>query len=320
VARALKIAVWPGMPDPAAIEEAGRRIGREVEAAVISSNDSLERLIATDRFDLITPSDFLVERLLATGGLLELDRERLDGIATLADWVADPPWDPGNRHSVPFAFGTTGYLYDRGAVETGPSWDVLFSPPADARVGLLDEVREVVGAALIAAGCSPNATDGDSLDRALAVLSGCAGQVASVSSEDFISPVRDGTVVAHHAWSGPAAIAARTSDHLAFALPAEGALYWVTTAAIPAEAPEPDASHALIAELMDPELACLATRNGGYSTPNDAARAALPPELGQDPVLFPDASVLARCIGVEDVGTEAEERMESVVRESGLRF
>jgi spermidine/putrescine transport system substrate-binding protein len=320
MARALKIAVWPGMPDPDAIDEAGRRIGREVETTVISSNDSLEHLIATEPpFDLITPSDYLVARLRARDGLLELDRDRLPRLESIAAWVTDPGWDPGNLHSVPFAFGTTGYLYDRDIVGAAPSWNVLFAPEPRTRVGLLDEVREVVGAALIAAGCSPNATDSKSLDLAQAVLADCAGQVASVSSDDFVSPVEDGTVVAHHAWSGPAAMATRNSDRLAYALPAEGALFWVTTAAVPADAPEPDASHELIAALMEPELASLATRNGGYSTPDETARAALPPELRDDPVLFPPADVLDRCIGVEDLGGEAEKRMEAVLRASGVR-
>jgi len=317
VAPPLRFAVWDGMPDPGAVEEAGKRIGREVETRVISSNEDLERLLASeDRFDLITPSDYLVEKMIAAGSLLELDHDRLPDVTSLAAWASDPAWDPGNRHSVPFAFGTTGYLFDRKQVDAPASWRTLFEPAEGGKVGLLGEVREVVGAALVAAGHGLNDTGERQLQDAEAILTAAAPSVASVSSDDFISPVREGRVGVHHAWSGPASRAVSGCDDLDYVLPREGSVLWVTTAAVPADAPDPDAALALVAELMRPELARLAVENGGYSSPNEATQEVLDRSLARDPILFPDESVLRSGLTVEALDTRAEKRYEALFERS----
>jgi spermidine/putrescine-binding protein len=313
VAPPLRFIAWDGMPDPAAAREAAGRIGRGLEIRVVSSNEELELLVDSEApFDVITPSDYLVEKMIAAGSLLELDRDRLPGLASLAAWVEDPAWDPGNRFSVPFAFGTTGYLFDRTRVDAPASWRTVFEPVKGCGVGLLSEVREVVGAALVAAGYGLNDSDEASLLDAEGILAAVAPSVANVSSEDFISPVRDGRLSVHQAWSGPAARVVAECDRLGYALPGEGAVLWVTAAAVPADAPDPEAAQNLIAELMKPELARLAVENGGYSSPNEATRTSLDRSLASDPVLFPGESVLASGLTVEALEPAAEQRFQAV--------
>ena len=129
-------------------------------------------------------------------------------------------------------------------------------------------------------------------------------QVARYDSDDFVGPVLEGSVAAHHAWSGPAAQAVRSRPGLRYVVPDEGAVLWITTGAIPEDAPDPDLSRRLLRELMDPELAVLATRRFGYATPNDAARRLLPGDIRDDRALFPDADTLARCHVLRDLGPD----------------
>jgi len=305
----LRIVVWPGMPDRAGLDRAAEAIGRRLEIAVISANEDLERLLEREGpWDLITPSDYLVEKLATAGRLAELDpRGELDR-DQLAGWSRRPGYDPEERWSWPLAFGTTGLLYDRAAVES-PSWVAFFAPADGVAVGLLAEVREVVGAALIARGHSPNAADPAALAAARELLDRQRPAVRSVSSDDFTGPVERREVAMHHAWSGPAAIAARRDPGLGYAVPAEGALLWVTTAAIPADAPDPEGPRRLLAALIRPEIARLAVENGGYSTPNDRVRAVLPEELRADPALFPPEDVIARCERLTQLDGPAEARL-----------
>ena len=157
---------------------------------------------------------------------------------------------------MPFAFGTTGYLT---RFEGATSWQDLFDPPARTRVGMLEEVREVVGAALIASGHGPNETSQPALAAARALLARQRPSVARYDSDDFITPVVSGEVGIHHAWSGPAVWGTRRQPRLRYVVPDEGAVIWITAAAIPAGAPDSVASTALLRELMDPELAALTT-------------------------------------------------------------
>lgn len=298
--------VWPGMPAQEALGEAARRLGTTtIEAVVVSSNERLEaELAAGAPFDLVFPSDYLVERLGAAGRLMPLDGLPLE---RLAAWAVAAEYDPGCGYSVPFAYGTTGILRGPHAAPS-PSWWSLLRPPAGTPVGMLDEAREVIGAALMALGRSPNDTGQDALREARRVLFAQQPNVADYDSDDFCEPVARGEVAAHQAWSGPAAQAVRGNAGLSYIAPIEGATLWTTAAAIPIDAPDAERSLRLLRELMDPELAALTTARNGYATPNRPARALLPAALREDPMLFPDARVRARCHTLKDLGS-AEARL-----------
>ena len=310
----LRLVVWAGMPDPGALASVGRRIGRELEIEVISSNEDLERLLESQPpFDLITPSDYLVEKLVAHGRLADIS----DGVGkkweNLESWARHPVWDPEEAFCLPLAFGTTGLLVSESRTSGFESWEQFFSPEEDMRIGLLDEVREVVGAALIASGHSPNEVALDLLDQAGRLLRQQRNSVVSVSSDDFTGPVERGAVDVHHAWSGPASMAVRNDSDLRYVVPREGALLWTTTGAVPVDAPDPEAAVRFLRELADPELAAMAVTNGGYSTPNAKARAVLATELDRDRALFPDEETIRHCRTLTSLSREGELAMSSVL-------
>lgn len=306
----LRLLSWPGMPAPEALAAVGERIGVAIEAETIVDNGVLEqRLAAGERFDLLCPSDYLVRRLAAEGALVPLDPALLPGRAHLADWARDPAYDPGDRFSVPLAFGTVGYLYDREKLGAPRSWSALLAPPAGTRVGMLAEHREVLSAALLASGRDANATDPESLAAAASLLDVQAPAVAQFDSDDFVTPVVERRLAAHQAWSGPASVAVRADARLGYVVPDEGAVAWVTTVAISAACARPALAHAAIEALLEPSIARETVERHGFATPNAAARALLAPELREDPVLFPSPQTIARCTTLADLDAAAEKRV-----------
>jgi spermidine/putrescine transport system substrate-binding protein len=306
------VLAWPGMPAPESLAEAARRLGRTVKIDEISSNEALEaRMERQPPFDLVFPSDYLVERLAGRGSLLELERADLP-LERLASWARNADYDHGCRWSVPFAYGTTGYLCDDKIASEAGSWALLLAPPDGVRVGMLSEVREVVGAALIATGRGPNDVSDKALAAAELLLEDQRPHVVGYDSDDFVGPVTRGEVAAHHAWSGPASNAVRHSSvPLRYVVPDEGAILWRTTASIPADAPEPSISLRLLGDLMDAALAARTTTVYGYATPNEAASRLLPSELRDDRNLFPDPPTLARCHTLRDLGDQ-EQRLTDI--------
>jgi spermidine/putrescine transport system substrate-binding protein len=298
----LRVLCWPGMPAAPALGEAARRIGTTVTTEVVASNERLEARLREDRFDVAFPSDYLVERLLARRELLALEPPQAL-VAQLAPWARAAAHDPGCRWSLPFAFGTTGYLCT-AELAGARAWADLLEPPPGVRVGMLDEVREVVGAALIAAGHSPNDASAEALAGARERLLRQRPSVARYDSSDFVGPLVRGEVAAHQAWSGPAAVAARRHEGLRYVLPQEGANLWLTAGAVPVGARRPEAARQLLFALCDPELAALTTRAEGYATPNEAARARLDATLRRDRTLFPPELTLRRCTTFRDLGAD----------------
>jgi spermidine/putrescine-binding protein len=287
------------MPSADAIREVSLLLADDLQLVVVASNERLEEKLGSDPpFDVIFPSDYLVERLRDADRLVELGPLPVE---RLEPWAIESEHDPGCRHSVPFAFGTTGILCGPLAPAMR-SWHTLLAPPPGMMVGMLDEAREVVGAALIASGRSPNDWDDDALRDARALLLSQRPAVLAYNSDDFCEPVTAGRVTAHHAWSGPAARTMSTRPNLSYAVPDEGAVLWTTAAAIPSDAPDPEHSIKIINELMDPRLAALTTATHGYATPNHRAREILPPAIRDDPVLFPDRRTRERCTTLSNLG------------------
>ena len=191
----LRVLAWPGMPAIDVLEEAAHRLGRYVAADVVASNELLAAGTAEPgAYDLIFPSDYLVERLIASDLLCRLNHDRLP-LGHLADWVWSAEYDPGCRYSVPFAFGTTGFL-TRSADAT--SWPALLAPAPHVRVGMLEELREVVGAALMATGHDPNEVSDAALDDARELLLRQRPSVVRYDSDDFVSPILSGDVSVQH--------------------------------------------------------------------------------------------------------------------------
>lgn len=301
----LRLLAWPGMPATAALELAAARIGVALDVETIVVNEQLEaKLDGGERYDLICPSDYMVARLAARGLLEPLDDTLLPGRRHLAPSARRPGYDPGDRWSVPLAFGTVGILFERERSGAPDGWSALFAPPQGARVGMLAEPREVVSAALLASGRDANATDPGALAAAAALLDAQAPAVAQFDSDDFVGPVRERRLVAHQAWSGPAAAAVRADPGLGYVVPREGAVAWVTTVAIAAGCPRPALAHAAIEALLDPALARLNVEQHGFATPNATARALLEPALRDDPVLFPSQQTLARCTTLQPLGSD----------------
>ena len=277
--RALRVLAWPGMPASEALAGAAERLGCPVSVSVVVSNEALEAELdrhgaGANSFDLIFPSDYLVERLAASGRLLPLDYDALP-LDRLADWSVAAAHDPGCRWSVPFAFGTTGYLT---RLEGATSWQDLFDPPARTRVGMLEEVREVVGAALIATGHGPNETSAARARGRPRPAREPAPERRALRQRRLHHSrrVRGGRHPSRverprRVGDAPAAAAALRRAR-------RGRGIWITAAAIPVGAPDSVASTALLRELMDPELAALTTLTERLLHPE---RGGPPPDPGR---------------------------------------
>ena len=168
---------------------------------------------------------------------------------------------------------------------------------------MLDEVREVVGAALIATGHAPNDATPAALGAARSSARCSAPSVARYDSDDFCGPVAAGRSTSITPGAGrPRTPSAPTPAPALRRACTRARSIWITAAAIPAGAPDSVASTALLRELMEPELASLTTLRSGFASPNEAARRRLPTDLRNDENLFPSTETLARCHALHDLG------------------
>jgi spermidine/putrescine transport system substrate-binding protein len=311
---------WGDYIDPDILTQFEAECGVKVIYDTFSSNeDLLAKLQAgATGYDLIVPSDYMIAIMVQLGLLKELDMANIPNIAQIDEHFLKQPFDPENKYSVPYLWGVAGIGYDADQVETPPdSLAALFDPEQAkqyaGKISLLNDSREVIGAALKYLGYSMNSTDPAQLEEAKQVILAVKPYVLTFDSDTYSDIVVSGETVMSHGWNGGFAVAiSENSDrHLAFAIPKEGDTIFIDNLAIPASAPNAYTAEVLINFLHDPEVAAKICEFVLYATPNKGAAEFLPDEVKNNAAVFPPLDSLTKMEYINDVGeaTQLYERI-----------
>ena len=256
-------------------------------------------------YDLVVPPDYYVAEMARAGLIQPLDHARLPNLANLYPEFQDPDYDPGNRYSVPYQWGTTGLAYRSDEVPGGvDSWGAFFDP--DAYAGpflLLDEMRETIGAALKYLGYSLNDTDPAHLEEAKQLLIAAKRRgLGFAGSVEARSRLLAGDAVVVHNYSGDIFQVQEEDEAIVYVIPKEGGTIWMDAFAIPAGAPNLDNAYAFLNYILEPEVAAAISNYNYYASPVQAAEPYLDPELLADPAVYPPPEVREKLEFIRDVG------------------
>lgn len=287
-------------------EEYGVQINYDTFA---SNEDLLAKLQAgATGYDVIFPSDYMVAQMIELGLLAEIDLNNIPNFDNIAPDFKDAPFDPGNRHCVPYQWGTTGLSYRAGTPyfdENPPdSWAYLFEPDllqnySTGGINVLNDQRELMAAALFYLGYPPNSTDRAQLEEARDLILQAKPFWKTFNSEDYDDTLLIADeVVLSHAWSGDAANAhwstydeeAEESNWL-YTIPQEGAVKWLDNICVPAASTRKETAEHFINYLLDGENGAAITNFTYYASPNEAAKAFISEEILNDPGIYPPAEV-----------------------------
>ncbi|MDW8060785.1 MAG: spermidine/putrescine ABC transporter substrate-binding protein [Thermomicrobium sp.] len=260
-------------------------------------------------YDVVVPTDYAVQILIGLGLLEELDRSVIRAIEHLDPNNLNGPYDPGNRYSVPYFWGTSGYAYDTAVLGEGlDSWQALFEPAEAARgkVVMHGYYRETIAAALLWLGYSLNETSDEALARALQVLKAQKPFVLAYTSENNDELLVAGEAVITHCWTGQAILAKREKPTVRYVIPKEGCAVWQDNLCVVAGAPHRYAAMVFIDFLCWPEIAARNAAYVGYASPNRTARerGLLDPDLANDPAIYLDDATWKRLQWFRDLGQD----------------
>lgn len=286
---------------------------------VIETNfDSNETLLATLQaggtgYDVIVPSDYMVQIMIDEGMLMELDFDVITNAAHLDPLNTNQYFDPEQKYTVPYFWGTSGFAVDTNEVtDYTDSWSMMFDPdsPYCGQMSMLDDQRETLGAALMYLGYSINDTDPAHLEEAKNLLiaqSDCVKAYDSQTNDDLII---SGETVLAHIWTGDAILAGLPDsggrEGIVYVIPEEGCTIWQDNLAVPVGAPDPYTAMVFINYLNDPEIAAQNAEWVGYGTPNAASKEFIDPDVLADEGIYPPPDVAARLQWIEDVGDALE--------------
>lgn len=306
---------WVEYIDPAIKDMFKEECGVEV---VETNFDSNETLLATLQaggadYDIIVPSDYMVQILISEGMLMELDYSVIPNIKHMDSLNVNQYFDPEQKYTVPWFWGTSGFAVDTNVVtEYTDSWSMMFDPnsPWCGKISMLDDQRETIGAALMYLGYSINDTDPAHLEEAKNLLieqSKCVKAYDSQTNDDLII---SGETVLAHIWTGDAILAGLPDyggrEGIVYVIPQEGCTIWQDNMAIPVNAPNPYTAMVFMNYTQYPEIAAQNAEFVGYGTPNASAKEFMDPEILADEGIYPPPEVEARLQWIEDVGDALE--------------
>ena len=303
----LNIYCWSTYISPRVVRGFESRFHCHVNYDLYDSNEALLAKLQAGNvvYDLVIPSDYMVQILIQQGLLARLDKSRLPNVwANVNPRFLNLPFDPHNDYSVPYAWGTTGLAYRADLVkETVESWDILFDPRYAGHILLLDDAREVFAMALKKLDFSLNSANPDEIRQARDLLLRQKPLVKGYNSSNFEQDLAAGDAWIAQAYNGNLTFVMRDEPRIRYVIPKEGCTISVDSACIPRNAPHKELAMEFINYFHRPEVAADFVNDCGFNTPNPGAAAYVENWIREDPAIFPPPASLVRCEFMRDVGS-----------------
>jgi spermidine/putrescine transport system substrate-binding protein len=313
----LYIYTWAGYTDNDLLARFAQETGIRVIADVFGSNEEMLAKLqagAGGAYSIIYPSDYMVIKMRERNLLTELDRSKVVGLDRLYSQFQNPAYDPGDRYSIPFSWGTTGLIYNAKILDPPPQdWSYLWENQDKIykRMTLLNDPRETLGAVLRMLGYSYNSKDPKAIEQAYQKLVELKPAIASFDSDAWRSQIITGDLKIAMCYSSDANGVIPENQDLQYVLPTSGSSLWTDTLVIPSAAPNPDAAYAWINFMLQPEIAAEICQRLSLASPNEAAFNLLPTEVQNNLTLFPPNPALGNSeslIPLEDKVTSIYDR------------
>lgn len=299
---------WGDYIDESLLEQFTEETGIKVNYTPMANNEEmLVKLTATDSiYDVCFPSDYIIEKLVAEDMLHELNKDNIPNLKNIDPRFLDLGFDPGNKYSVPYMWGTVGILYNTTMVtEPVTSWDILWDAKYSGKILMYDSIRDTIGVALMKLGYSINTRDEAQIRDAEAALIEQKPLVLAYLGDSIKDAMINGGGAMAIVYSGDAMWCTDPEEgngDLAYAVPETGSNLWFDNIVIPKTSKHTAEAEAFINFLCDAEVAKANTEYIGYSTPNAAAFALLDDSYKNNPTYNPPQSILDKCELFHDLG------------------
>jgi spermidine/putrescine transport system substrate-binding protein len=260
-------------------------------------------------YDLVVPTDHTVPALIKLKLLADLRHENIPNLKNLDDRFLNPPYDPGNRYSVAYQWGTVGiYLRKPPGKTIEETWGLFFDPQKQSGpFVMIDSYRDPIGAALKYKGYSLNSTDPKQLKEARDLL--INAKKRSLGFEGGVggkNKVLAKGAIAAMTYSGDAVRGMKDDPNTYYFIPKEGSQIWVDNLAVLAKAPHRDLAEKFLNYILDPRVGARLSNFNQYATPNKAAKAFINPADVKNPAIYPPPEVLAKLEFLKDLGKDTK--------------
>lgn len=263
--------------------------GIKVNYSTYATNEELYAKLkgGGSSYDIIIPSEYMISRMISEGMLLPLDMSNIPNFKNITESFTNQDYDPGNKYSVPYTWGTVGIIYDNTAISDSDfGWEILWDEQYKDQILMFDNPRDAFAVAELYLGYSLNTEDPDELSNAAELLKKQKALVQAYVMDEIFDKMGAGEAILAPYYAGDAITLMDEYDHLGFVIPESGTNLFIDAMCIPSGARNKEAAEMYINFMCEPDVAYSTTSYIGYSTPNDGALAMLDDEVKNDGISY----------------------------------
>lgn len=299
---------WDDYIKPQILADFEEQFGVEIDYQLYAySTDMLAEVRAGPTpYDVVVPSDYVVEIMRREDLLAPLDRGNIPNFANIDPLFLNPTYDPGNRYCVPYQWGTLSLGYNSEAIGREiTSWGEIFDPDAGYRIAWQGAARDGLAPILLYLGYSPSTTDSDKIEEAAAFLINSGQNIIAYTEDEAHNMLAAGEVDIALTWSGSMARLMQDNPAMRYVIPQEGAVIWVDAMCILATSERKALAETFINYILEPEVGAALSNHLGYPTPNQAALPYIDEDAFNNPAIYLPDEARERLYFLSDVGPAA---------------
>ena len=288
--KSLNLFCWSEYIPQGVLDGFTKETGIKVNYETYGSNEEMlaKMLPSKGKYDLIVPSEYVVEALVKRNKLEALDKSKIPNFKNIGKEFTGFPFDPENKYSVPYMTGSVGIVVNTDKVKDDiKGYKDVFQEKFKNRIVALNDNREIVSWALSTAGIDINDVTPETIAKIKPTLKEWLPLVKVYDSDSPKTALLNGDVDLGIVWGGEAAILYKQDKKFKYILPAQGAHRFIDNICMPAAAPHPDAALAFINYILQPEVSKLISEAFPYTNPNVEAQKLLSPEELANPASYP---------------------------------
>ena len=270
----------------------------KVNYSTYDSNEALYTKLSNGGItvDVIIPSDYMIARLIREDMLLELDFDNIPNYANVDDTFKNTAFDPENKYSVPYTWGTVGIIYNTKHVDPADvtGWELLWNEKYAGKILMFDNSRDAFGIAQYLLGYDVNTTDKTELQACAEKLKAQKPVVQQYVMDQIYSSMENEEAWIGVYYAGDCMMMMESNENLAFYLPeSQGFNLFIDSMCIPACCQEKEAAELFINFMCEPEISGANMDYICYASPISAAKEFMDPYLAESEVVYPSKEVQA---------------------------
>lgn len=307
----LNVFVWTEYVPDAVFEKFTEQTGIKVNVSTYSSNEDMLAKVKSEAegtYDVVLPSDYMIQLMIAQDMLEPLDKEKLTNINNIGESYLNPSYDPGNEFSVPYQGGVAAIAVNKSKITTPiTSYADLFDPALAGQLVVLDDYRAVIGMTARSLGYSMNETDPAKLAEIKDKLLTIKDNISVYDSDSPKSVLISGDCNVGMIWSAEIALSNAENPDIEVVYPEEGAYLFLDNWAVLKGSKNYDNAMSFINFMLEADTAVMVSEEFPYLCPNAAAVEAMGSEYSDNPAKNPPAEVIAAGEFVENLDNETLE-------------